>query len=138
RLRRLRVLAEARDDAAASLVDDVEAAREPHDEHESHEDPGAAERQYGAAPAAAGRRLVARARLALEQVVEPPVDVAPDLVEIRRSAGTAFTPLGIVQRHEGLGQASSVAPLVRRRERAPLVYRLTAYGQGTARRARRA
>ena len=45
--------------------------------------------------------VVAVAALAAEELVQAAVDVAPDLVEIGRSAGTAFAPLGIVQRHIG-------------------------------------
>src|SRR5262249_43144473 len=46
------------------------------------------------------------AALAPEEVVHAAVDVAPDLVEIGRSAtaaATALAPLGIVQRHGVLG-----------------------------------
>ena len=48
-LRGLGVLAEARDDAAAAFVDDVEAAREPDDQHQRDEDADAGERQLRAA-----------------------------------------------------------------------------------------
>ena len=104
RLRRLDVLAEARDDAATTFVDDVEAAGEPHRDDERNEQPDAADGNTasGSAAAFAGRLLLA-ATLAAEQLGEAPIDVAPDLVEVGRPAAAtaaALAPLGIVQRHD--------------------------------------
>ena len=71
----------------------------------------------GGPPSPRRRRL-----LAAEQLVQPPVDVAPDLVEIGRTAAAALTPLRIVERHGGRGALSrdrakvgSVSELVARR-----------------------
>ena len=84
-LRGLGVLAEAGDDAAAAFVDDVEAAREPDDDAPARR---ACPRRRAAA---AARRPpppspASSPPLAAEQVVHAAVDVAPDLVEIGRSA----------------------------------------------------
>ena len=86
-LRGLRVLAEAGDDAAAAFVDDVEAAREPDERRRAATRmPTPAERQPSARPPPPPPRVVAVAALAAEELVHAAVDVAPDLVEIGRSA----------------------------------------------------
>src|ERR1022692_2014506 len=88
---------EMRDYTAAPFVDDVEAAREPDKQDQRHEQAGASKGQRAAGrtvPAFAGRRL------APEDLGKATVDVAPDLVEIRRPAAAALTPLRIVERHE--------------------------------------
>ena len=97
RLSGLGIFAETRDHPAPAFVDDVEAAGEPYDEHQQNEEPNAAERK------ARARRLadIALVRLtATEQLVDPAVDVAPDLVQIGRPGAAALTPLRIVKRHE--------------------------------------
>src|SRR6266700_1155177 len=92
----LGVLAEPRDHAAPTLVDDVEAAGEPHHEHQQDEEPGAAERKARAR----WFSHIAVVRLAAaEQLVDPAIDVAPDLVQIGRPAAAALSPLRIVKRH---------------------------------------
>ena len=128
RLRGLGVLAEARDDAAAAFVDDVEAAREPDDERRARR---ACRRRRSArpAPAAAPPSPPSRLALAAEELVHPAIDVAPDLVEIGRAAAAALAPLRIVQRHDGgvwNGCRDSVsvgASRVRRRDARPAVAR---------------
>src|SRR5690606_6858327 len=85
RLGLLRVAPEGEHDAARAGVDDVEAAREPddHDEGEQHAR-AAAELRRARAATAAARRLVAAAALA-EELGQAPVEVAPQLVEVRRT-----------------------------------------------------
>src|SRR5262249_12416226 len=75
-------LAEGEDDAALALDDDVEAAREPDADRHQQEQAGAAE---GEAPAGRRRLLAATAAPPAEQLGEPAVEVAPELVEIRRT-----------------------------------------------------
>src|SRR5262249_29342849 len=97
RNRGLGVFAEARDNAAPSLVDDVEPAHQPHEHDQRNEKTRSPERK------ARARRLAnvgAVASLApAEQIVEATSEVAPDLVEIRRPAAAALSPLRIVEGH---------------------------------------
>ena len=100
--RRLGVLAEAGDDAPTALVDDVEAAREPHHHDQSDEQPEAA-----AELAQAGRLRPAAAAAAAAAATEDPgealIEVAPQLVEVggplvaAAPSSAAATPLGIVK-----------------------------------------
>jgi hypothetical protein len=98
-LRGLRVLAEAGHDAAPAFVDDIEAAREPDEEHERDDEAGAADGEAAPRGTAAGVAAVT----APEQVAHAAIDVAPDLVEVGRTAAIvavpALAPLGIVERH---------------------------------------
>src|SRR6185503_4177272 len=102
-----REFAEGEDDAFLALDHDVEAARHPDRDRDQEQQPGAAE---GEAAAAARRGRLAAAAAPAEQLGEPAVEVAPQLVEIRRTliaparasgtigpAGTA-SPVGVVQR----------------------------------------
>src|SRR5207237_3689886 len=103
----LRELAEAEHDAALAFHDDVEAAGEPHGDDEK------SERARAAAKAPRRRRpwrlLAAAAPAPAEDLGEAAVKVAPQLVEIRRAlvadagalraAGTAASPIGVVQGH---------------------------------------
>src|SRR5215470_8154736 len=93
----LRVPSEARDHTAATLVHDVETARQPHQQDEPNEQSRAAERK------ARSRRLASVDGVTgfapTEQLVEAAVEVAPDFVEIGRSTAAALTPLRIVEGH---------------------------------------
>ena len=102
RQRRFGVFAETRDDAASSFIDDVETAREPHDQRKRDEKSRAAQRKLGFGRAARVGRWLFATGLAAEQLGEPAIDVAPDLVQIGWSAASAaLTPLRIVKRHDG-------------------------------------
>ena len=108
RKRCLRVFAEARDDAAASFVDDVEAACELDQQRQRDQKSCPAERKLGLRRRAPFGRFFAAA-LAAEQLGEPAIDVAPDLVQIGRSAASAaLTPLRIVERHDGASKFGRV------------------------------
>ena len=98
----LRVFAEAGDDPAATFVYDVETACKPNQQRERDEEPRAAQRKFHLGTARAfGRRFFAGG-LASEQLGESAVDVAPDLIEVGRSAApAALAPLRIVERHDG-------------------------------------
>jgi hypothetical protein len=82
-------LAERQHDAALSFHDDVEPAGEPHREHDSREQPGAAQ----ARSREEARRLAAASAAApAEQLAEAAVEVAPQLVEVGRALIAAAGP----------------------------------------------
>jgi hypothetical protein len=96
--RDLREFSESEHHAALAFDDDVEAARQPSDEHDEENEPGAS------AELAHVRRLArvraSAARPLAEQAAQLAVEVAPHLVEIRRSlvaAAASFAPLWVVQ-----------------------------------------
>src|SRR5690606_6006388 len=89
-------LAETHHRRSLAFLDDVEAAAEPqqHGDHGQQADAGAGSFHRGATAAARiGRaaRTVRAAALLAEQAVEPPVEVAPQLIEIGRAVALAGT-----------------------------------------------
>ncbi len=104
RLRFLDKLAEAQHHAALARIDDIKAAREPHQDNQPDQDAGAAAelRESGAA-----RRATAAAALAPEQRTDLLIEVAHQFVEVRRTLilAAAAPPLRIVERHQYAEQA---------------------------------
>src|SRR5258706_229818 len=77
--------------AALAFHDDVEPAREPDRQHDSREQPGAAEARSGEE----ARRLAAACAAATaEQLAQAAIEVAPELVQIRRALISAARAAG--------------------------------------------
>src|SRR5256885_9350907 len=99
------VLAELGDDGLLAFLDDEDARAHPDDEgnagDQAHAHAGAAHvRRLAAAAIADGRLATAAARLAAEQARELAVEVAPQLIQIRRLAaarrGAVVTAVAVV------------------------------------------
>src|SRR5258705_3220069 len=109
--RLLAELAERQHDAAATLVDDVEATCQPDQQDQRDQQADAAHRNAGGRALRWLLLVALAAALAPEQRVQSLSEVVPDFVEVRGTAVTAATaaaawfaaPLRIVQGH-GTGQ----------------------------------
>src|SRR6185436_6966703 len=87
-------LAEAQDHAALALIDDVEAAGQPH--QQNHDD----EQSEAAAHLASARSLrQVAAAFAAENGGDFLIQTAPQFVEVRRAFVAALAPVGIIQCH---------------------------------------
>src|SRR5882724_3056812 len=88
---RFNVFAEAQHHAAAALVDDVETAEHPDQQRNQNDQPEAA------APLPHGRRAVAAGRSsAAKYSGKFLIELAQNLVEIRRAIAALFTPLRVI------------------------------------------